>query len=104
MNLIHLCKVNTMCVSVFDMGASLIHDKLMCIGGNPKVLVATNINPKLVGGNYNVVVNTHFTKHHNDNSNASLMSDYKTPLPQHYLRHHFYFNHETQAENSFLKV
>lgn len=57
------------------MGTSLLHDKLMRISGNPKVLVATNINPKLLGGNYSVVANTHFTKHHNDNSNTSLMSD-----------------------------
>ncbi|WZZ20912.1 hypothetical protein YC2023_122299 [Brassica napus] len=38
------------CVSDFDGLATLLHNKLVVSGVEPKVFVATNLNPKLVGG------------------------------------------------------
>ncbi|KAH0878980.1 hypothetical protein HID58_066374 [Brassica napus] len=39
-----------LCVSVFDKVTNLLHDKLEPLSGEPKAMVATNINPKFAGG------------------------------------------------------
>ena len=39
-----------MCVSVFDSVAELLHKRLEAGVVQPRVMVATNINPKFVGG------------------------------------------------------
>lgn len=41
------------CISIFDLVANLLHEKLVLLHGEPKVMIATNIYPKLVGGEYN---------------------------------------------------
>lgn len=41
------------CVSVFDKIANNLHQKLELAGLEPKVMVATNIKPKVAGGQYN---------------------------------------------------
>ncbi|KAG5374889.1 hypothetical protein IGI04_039485 [Brassica rapa subsp. trilocularis] len=42
----------TVCVSVLtgSQCATVLHEKLVASGVEPKVVVATNVNPKLVGG------------------------------------------------------
>ncbi|CAF1702003.1 unnamed protein product [Brassica napus] len=40
------------CISVFDNLAELLDEELVMSGVEPKVSVATNINPKLVGGDH----------------------------------------------------
>lgn len=44
------CSGSTVCVSVFDCLANLLHDNLVVNGVQPKLKLATSINPKLVGG------------------------------------------------------
>ncbi|WZZ03908.1 hypothetical protein YC2023_089829 [Brassica napus] len=45
-----LCRDGPACISVFGNLAELIDEELVMSGVEPKVVVATNINPKLVGG------------------------------------------------------
>lgn len=39
-------------MSLFDSQAVKLHKQLESVGGDPRVLVAASINPKIVGGNY----------------------------------------------------
>ncbi|CAN6860572.1 unnamed protein product [Brassica oleracea] len=52
----------TVCVSVFDSAAELLHKRLEAGVVQPRVMVATNINPKFVGGRLylNATSGTHF--------------------------------------------
>ncbi|KAG2255091.1 hypothetical protein Bca4012_091743 [Brassica carinata] len=52
----------TVCVSVFDSVAELLHKRLEAGVVQPRVMVATNINPKFVGGRLylNATPGTHF--------------------------------------------
>ncbi|KAF3496311.1 hypothetical protein DY000_02053363 [Brassica cretica] len=52
----------TVCVSVFDSVAELLHKRLEAGVVQPRVMVATNINPKFVGGRLylNATSGTHF--------------------------------------------
>ncbi|KAL0650206.1 hypothetical protein Bca4012_092897 [Brassica carinata] len=45
-----LCRDGPACISVFGNLAELLDEELVMSGVEPKVAVATNINPKLVGG------------------------------------------------------
>lgn len=40
----------TVCVSLFDALAYAFHEKLTRYGAEPKVVLVTSINPKIVGG------------------------------------------------------
>ncbi|KAL0753801.1 hypothetical protein Bca101_091469 [Brassica carinata] len=44
-----LCRDGPACISVFGNLAELLDEELVMSGVEPKVAVATNINPKLVG-------------------------------------------------------
>lgn len=44
--------IQFVCVSVFDKLATHLDEKLFTLGVQPKVIIASNINPKLVGGNH----------------------------------------------------
>lgn len=48
-----ICSGTMICVSVFDKIANNLHQKLELAGLEPKVMVATNIKPKVAGGQYN---------------------------------------------------
>lgn len=39
-------------LSLFDSQAVMFHNKLDGFGGDPRVVVGTNINPKIVGGKF----------------------------------------------------
>ena len=48
--LIFLCSGENVCVSMFDSLALVFHTKFDSYGREPKVIVATGLNPKIVGG------------------------------------------------------
>ena len=48
--LLYTCSDETVTLSLFDSQAVSFHKQLGELCGDPKVIVATNINPKLIGG------------------------------------------------------
>ncbi|CAN6827752.1 unnamed protein product [Brassica oleracea] len=50
--LFSLSRFTIVCLSVFDVQASQIHQKLVGVCVEPKVILTTSINPKFVGGAY----------------------------------------------------
>lgn len=46
-----ICSDETVTLSLFDFQAVAFHRQLEALHVDPKVIVATSINPKMVGGN-----------------------------------------------------
>lgn len=46
-----LCSGENVCVSMFDSKAPAFHRKFDSYGKEPRVVLATSLNPKIVGGN-----------------------------------------------------
>lgn len=50
--LILFCRGLSVCVSLFDGLAYAFHEKMTSYGAEPKVVLVTSINPKIVGGEF----------------------------------------------------
>ena len=48
--MLQICSDVSVTLSLFDCQAVLFHKKLEGMRDDPKVIVATNINPKMIGG------------------------------------------------------
>lgn len=62
--LIFLCSGENVCVSMFDSLALAFHTKFDSYGREPKVIIATGVNPKIVGGRRFLCIHTYNRQMH----------------------------------------
>ncbi|CAN6917435.1 unnamed protein product [Brassica oleracea] len=81
--LIFLCSGENVCVSMFDSLALVFHTKFDSYGREPKVIVATGLNPKIVGGRRLLFLNATSATHLYFDSETAARKKLFGTLPGH---------------------
>ncbi|CAF2075329.1 unnamed protein product [Brassica napus] len=81
--LIFLCSGENVCVSMFDSLALVFHTKFDSYGREPKVIVATCLNPKIVGGRRLLFLNATSATHLYFDSETAARKKLFGTLPGH---------------------